>query len=279
MAIKVKPFSDRHAIRQVIIALEFAVPLSSSALLKLDSEAGEQLRIELPKFSKQEAITVNIGHMHTGALSRVVGAQPELNGLSYEAMAKDGTTAWALIIDANQVIVACGEYDRWAGTLDRAVRYLSLVIPHVLGASPIKVIALQYLDEFTSVESRKDFKPTDLFDEKTSYLVPHSLKCNESWHSHFGYFDVAKPPLSQKRLTNVNVTAAELGAKMQVQINCTHKLILADALKSGNDLFAQDGLIVQALGDLHVENKRVVGNLLRDDVKDAIKFYGDKKVG
>lgn len=278
MTLIVKPYSEKHAIRNVVFAFEFTNPLSTIALReirasKLHSRLIEDL--DLPQHSEQTAVTVNIG-AH-GAVPSFGSGTPELTGLTYAHSKPNGEAAWAVSIQSNALVVTCGDYQRWDGTWKKVSLFLAETLPSILSNTQINVIALQYLDEFSLHGSREDWDLKALFSKDSKYIPRNLTDIKGACHSHHGYFDFPESPDSYKRLTNINIGVTESGDALIAQIYSVHKCLLSSPLVgSVEELIGESGFIRKSFADLHKENKNIVGDLLNQEVKDKINFDGSK---
>ena len=277
LALNVKPYSERHAIKNVVFALEFAQPVQSDFLRAIRSgTVNEQLQAELPRVIEQKALVFNFTTVGTNLGAPVGGAPQPLGGLTYDKLRPNGEAEWAVTINQGMLLVNCGAYSRWNGIWPEAKKLLSMILPTVLEATSIGTVGLQYVDEFSSIGDKEAFRLDDLFAAHGRFIPPNLLECRGQCHSHHGYFEDVKEPVAGKILTNVNVDVLEQPSRMVASITGSHRCMPFAPLAMGgvDEMLADDGLITRIWNKLHRCNKGVIGNILTEEVKNAIAFDG-----
>lgn len=284
MAATIKPYGGKHAISNVLFFFEFSTPLPPHAFMDLleGTPLHEQLVEKLPRVSKQQQMMLNLAQGHGvdqqffggpfgGPFGTPFAPSGLISGIAFDRVKPNGEPALSVNIQANALIIACGEYERWAGLWAEVRKYLSILTPW-LGETKFSALSLQYTDAFKVSFPRGEAQSlTELFKPGTAYLPPTFTLLVDAFHSHHGYFSQPTFGLGGKLLTNVNVNVTETASVFDVQVTTAHKYqlfemfspVISGALNDQmNDVFQY----------LHDQNKVVVGDMLTDQVKDMISF-------
>jgi uncharacterized protein (TIGR04255 family) len=283
MAATIKPHGGKHAISNVLFLFEFSAPLPPHAFASLleGTELHDQLVEKLPRVSKQQQMMLNIpqgpgveqffGAPFPGPFAGPFGPAGPISGIAFDRVKPNGEPALSVNIQANALIIVCGEYVRWAGLWAEVKRYLSILVPW-LGDTKFSALSLQYTDAFKVSFPQGEAQPlTELFCAGNKYLPPTFTSLTDAFHSHHGYFSRPEFGLGGKLLTNVNVNVTETASVFDVQITTVHKYQLFEMFSpvARGELNDQMNDVFQYL---HDQNKLVVGDMLTDQVKDMISF-------
>lgn len=283
MAATIKPHGGKHAISNVLFLFEFSAPLPPQAFASLleGTQLHDQLVEELPRVSKQQQMMLNIPQgpgveQFFGAPFPIPFAGPfgpagPISGIAFDRVKPNGEPALSVNVQANALLIVCGEYVRWAGLWAEVRKYLSILTPW-LGDTKFSALSLQYTDAFKVSFPRGEAQPlTELFSLGNKYLPPTFASLTDAFHSHHGYFSRPEFGLGGKLLTNVNVNVTETASVFDVQITTVHKYQLFEMFDP-----VVDGQLNDQMNDvfqyLHDQNKLVVGDMLTDQVKDMISF-------
>ncbi|MFM0270898.1 TIGR04255 family protein [Paraburkholderia aspalathi] len=275
MALNLKPYSDKHAIKNVVFALEFSQPVQSDFLRSIrEGKVSEQLEKELPRVIEQKSLVFNFANFGTNLNVPVGGTPQPLGGISYDRLRPNGEAEWAVTINQMMILVTCGQYSRWAGIWPQLKSFLLALLPDVLTVTSIGVVGLQYLDEFSSIVRKEDFTLGDLFVANSEFLPSNLVKSRGQCHSHHGYFEDVEQPVSGKILTNINVDVVEQPSRMVVAITGSHRCTPVTPLAGmvAEELLRDDGIVTRIWEKLHQCNKRILGDILTPEVKALISF-------
>lgn len=277
MAATIKPFDEEHghAISNVLIVFEFAAPLPPHAFadLRAGGKLHESLKAGLPRVVEQQQMTINfnVGADHQ-MLTPPIQQHGMIGGISFDRMMPNGEAAMSVNIQANTLMIICGEYERWAKVSQEVERYLDILTPWL---SPISVssLSLQYTDTFKVSFGDGQVAPlTDLFSTGSRYLPPSFASISDSFHSHHGFFTDPDFGLDGKILTNINVNVTEIASKFDVNIVTLHKYVLSEMLPlivEGNGV---NPIVKPTFQYLHDQSKLVFGDLLTEPAKRLIKL-------
>jgi uncharacterized protein (TIGR04255 family) len=251
-------------------AFEFSTPLQAEVLTSLrQGEVHAKLLEQLPRHTEQRGVVINFGMPQL----QIPTPQPPLNGLLYDSLKPNGEPSWAVNILSNMLVVVCGEYSRWARVWERAQEFFMIVLPHILSATAIGTVGLQYTDEFGALGNKAQFTLNGVFNPESRFIPRNIIGAHGPCHSHHGFFEHIDTPSPSRVLTNVNVDVGEDSGKMKINITTAHRCIFASPIPGTSDqLLAANGVIGKTFAALHVLNKSVVGDILTTDVKAAINF-------
>lgn len=279
MAANIKPLGGKHAISNVLFVFEFSAPVPPHAFADLleGTPLHDQLIVELPRVSKQQQLLMNFpqnpeNQFFGNPFSQPFSPPGLISGIAFDRVKPNGEPALSVNIQANMLMIICGEYERWAGLWSEVKKYLTILAPW-LGDEKFSALSLQYTDAFKVNFPRGIAEPlTELFDSSTHFLPPTFTSLKDAFHSHHGYFTQPDYDLSGKLLTNVNVNVTETASIFDVQITTAHKYHLFEMFSP----VMADGSLNPKMSDvfqyLHDENKVVVGNMLSEQVKEMISF-------
>lgn len=277
MAATIKPYNEEHghAISNVLIVFEFAAPLPPHAFtdLRVGGKLHESLKADMPRVIEQQQIMINYSSSPEHQMFAPPIQQPGMiGGISFGRIQPNGEPAISVNIQANALMIICGEYERWAKVSQEVEKYLDILNPW-LAAISVSSLSLQYTDTFKVIFGNSPATPlTDLFSPESKYLPPNFSNLSDSFHSHHGFFSPPQFGLGGKLLTNVNVNATETASKFDVNIITLHKYILSEMLPLIVNRDKVNPAIKPALQYLHDQSKQVVGDLLTEPVKRLIKF-------
>lgn len=279
MAANIKPLGGKHAISNVLFLFEFSAPLPPHAFAGLleGTPLHDELVADLPRVTKHQQMLMNFPQNSDNQFFANPFAQPfsppgAISGVAFDRVKPNGEPALSVNIQANMLMIVCGEYERWAGLWAEVKKYLSILAPW-LGAGKFSALSLQYTDAFKVNFPRGAAEPlTELFDPSTRFLPPTFTSLRDAFHSHHGYFSQPEFGLSGKLLTNVNVNVTETGSVFDVQITTAHKYLLSEMFSPVTDAGALNPQMNDVFQYLHDENKVVVGNMLTEQVKELISF-------
>lgn len=267
-----RPYGEKHAIRNMAFAVEFERPLDSSQIKKALS-CHKILKDELPRKLERRAVTVNLDpELLAGAQS--ISGSPDLGGFTFDSLLPDGRARWSLTVAFKHLAVSCSEYTRWVEVWEKARRYIQHILPILLEERRVNAFGLQYVDEFLW-ESEEQFQAVFLFRDTSRYLVQNVFDLNNLWHSHHGYFmdsDVPAPH-RQHNVVNVDLLPGE-DVPLRARIGTTHKCIFDPS----NDIKAllgdeqSNGLISTHMDNMRQANKDILIDLLVENVAQRISL-------
>ncbi|MBI3530380.1 MAG: TIGR04255 family protein [Betaproteobacteria bacterium] len=265
--VTVTPAGGKHAIKNVIFALEWQTPLDPSVIAQI-SALHDKFREKLPRKLDQQAVTINIGAV---AQPPSTPAIPQIVGVIFDRTKPDGEPEWSINVNQNILIVQCGAYSRWIPIRDEAFTYFRSILPLTLEHHPISTIGLQYTDEF-AITGEFNNAPFDrIFDSKSRYIPQNASQLTDLWHNHHGFFERFEATTAHRRLTNVNVTLVNQADRRLVQIISSHKCLLDAPTADWRKLIeSQESILLTLFEKMHVLNKTIMCDLLNADIRKQI---------
>lgn len=272
MAATVRPYTDKHGIKSVVFALELVGAISAETLVAIkDGDAGATLKKSLPRVQEQRSIVLNFPMAPSGFNPGVDQTTQPLTGLQYDLIKPDGSTEWAVSIQQSMILITCGNYERWKAISEKAREFLKTIVPY-LGEIVVATVGLQYVDEFYSTVPKEQFKLSGLFSSTSRYIPQNIVGCNGPCHSHHGFFDTLEQPLA-RILNNINVNVLEETAAFRIEVVGAHRCMLRTQIGLNDIALLQpEGTIGAVWEKLHTHNKKIIGDMLIDEVKQAINF-------
>jgi uncharacterized protein (TIGR04255 family) len=261
----VKPAAGKHAIEVMALAVEWGVPISSDVIAEIRAlHAGStRLREFLPRVELLQGLTVSIGT--DGPLLGTAGA----GGIQLSRHSVDGTPTWLVHVRPDLLSCSCMEYDRWETTKPKALDVLTPVIALAVAQGyPMQAVGVQYQDAFRVETNSPISAARQLFLNGTAWLSPRIWLEDGPWHIHQGWFSAGMGGRLVHNVMNVDVTTDEQGCLFR--INGQHRMLALGHPKGANAIPILPSDVALALDSLHIENKRVLVQLLNQRVCDQI---------
>lgn len=270
-----RPVNQDHSINEVVFALQFAEDLSEDQLQTLRERGVEGL----PKIEAKRGYAFEIRDEEIPTPSKA----PELAEVLFSHYQSNGISDWRLRITRHFVSLSCFTYTRWHEVWPEALRTLrSIADTLITPQTPLKVIGLQYVDQFIYEGGGDDYRPDDIFRTESPYLTTKAIESGPLWHVHQGWFckpysETGYQLLKDGRLLNrLNINATQLEAYHQTSISHQMAFEFKSGVPKVDAVFDDDPSIVTVLMDyLHKDNKEVLQNLLSQSIQDQISLNGE----
>lgn len=259
------PCAGRHAIQTVSFGLEWDEPLTPTDFSSLRS-VGDALRDALPRVREERSVQIVISQppSHESPLG-----PPPVSGLILDSVGPDGRIKTELVIRQNLIAVNVNEYSDWEIVRDHAVSLFTPFLASLSSIRPIKVIGIQYLDNFAVEEKESKFRPADAFREKSRWLPEAAFQLSDLWHMHHGFFETLGEPTSHRRLTHLNVDLVKEQETKSLKILTAHRALIDNPIGDAGILLSENsrsGGLVHYLDTLHDLNVVMLKELLNDAV-------------
>lgn len=255
----ISPCHEKNAIQSVAFALEFIQEIAVDTLQQAMElhEKDEALRMDLVRVGKQEALNIQINN-------GVQVAHSELGGVSFESLSDTGNPLWTVQLHKKGIAVICRDYSRWEYVFPQAQAYFSKFL-FLVSEMDIGTVALEYVDEFLIDDIKLEWK-SELFNDKTKYIVNNIFETDDFWHSHHGFFTTSDKPLDYKVLNSVNIEYVS-----EVPSN-NYKVVIRTQHKSAVKLKIENSKIYEIIESNHALNKSILIDLLSENMLDRIKL-------
>ncbi|MBJ7313344.1 TIGR04255 family protein [Rugamonas sp. CCM 8940] len=261
----VKPAAGKHAIEVMALAVEWGVPVSSDVIAAIRAlhDGSALLREFLPRAEALQELTVSIGKDGPSV------GMAEAGGLQLSRHSADGKPTWLVQARPDLLSCSCMEYDRWEATKPKALDVLMPLIALVAAQDyPMQAVGVQYQDAFR-VDTNSPIAATrQLFLDGTAWLSPRIWSEDAPWHIHQGWFSAGMDGRLVHNVMNVDLTTDEQGCLLR--INGQHRMLERGHAKGASVIPIQPSDVALALDSLHIENKRVLVQLLSQSVCDQI---------
>ena len=272
-----QPFAGQHAIQSAALALDFSSELDIGEVGRLRA-AADLMKAEFPNIADQQRAMVQmaVGVGQSGLPTTTMDAGGFVMERRPPSLLPSAIPPQrSIIVNRESVIIVINDYTRWDKFKSDAERYLSSLLSSVNAQKAVASIGLQINDVFLWKADPADLDLAEVFAAKTPYLTPNVFsKDMLLWHSHHGYLKDEKSPAEHKQLTNINVARADVNGSQQLQILTSHKAIFARPLYKFLD--ANREKIASVLDCLHLENKRILGELLSTALQEKISLNKSK---
>ncbi|QUD86972.1 TIGR04255 family protein [Phenylobacterium montanum] len=265
-----EPINERHAIREVAFAFQFARPFNVEEIDTLAKDH-DAIRSELPKLQRPMFLQFFVGPDASQTLNTPPG------GANFESYKRDGTLDWRLSVTNNLLTVNCLTYTRWVDVWARAKHYISFAMPHLVKEdNAVSDIGLQYIDEFAWSGPIEEYDNRLILKAGGDNIPNSILGRGPLWHIHQGWFEPRERPLNGRLLNRMHVDALLVDDKHIVRFDSTLSLDIdeADRPTKCAALINEDGIADQVLSELHAVNKAVLGSYITDDLAKEIELVG-----
>jgi uncharacterized protein (TIGR04255 family) len=260
-----RPSHERHAIREVAFVLSFSRDFEPSELETI-LRAHERWRDELPKANRLSAQQIRI----TGTGAEVRPVEQPLNGISFEAVKRDGSLEWRFLLQGNRVIVNCLSYTKWESIWPVA-RGLFCHVPDLLAEENLGIIGcgLQYVNHFLWEGDPGDYKIQALF-KIPSYYLPDSVLNVEGplWHLHQGWFSHEGLVVPGRRLEKVKVDAIRQNEDHLTKVDITMRYDFEGVMKAREAFDRIDAVF----DDMHARIKKCLDGFLTEEMTRRISL-------
>jgi uncharacterized protein (TIGR04255 family) len=262
--ILVKPASGKHAIEAMAFAVEWERHLSDDVLATVMElwKNSDQLRAFLPRKEEIKGVKVQIGN--DGPAIDLDG----IGGLRLSRLKEDGSPTWIIDVRNNLLSCNCMDYDRWNTIKPQALEIMSPIVNLIFAQQyRIQAVGLQYQDTFRVETTTLNVATHRLFSEDSKWLSPHIWDEDKPWHIHQGWFSVGSTQRDCHNLFNLDVMTEQNDCLFR--INGQHRILSKRLDGASIEPLTPDD-ISSALEDLHLENKRVLHQVLDGRVRDQI---------
>jgi len=264
---KFEPIYAAHAIEQVAFMLRFEPAIEKTTFEEVQKLA-DAFKAELPIKSHFEGVTITPGAIPT-----------QSKGCVLSRTGPDGEIESELRLDHNSITFRTTRYSRWLDVWQHACKYLDVLIPVFVKGAKIEGIGLNYVDKFKWSGDVANCQPNKLLLKQSKYICPNVFEEPDFWHSHTGAF--RKIDGNTKRLMNINIDYLDEIRPLSLEQNESRRVVAITTVLT--DLFNQPGysnlevaaenavgFINEAMQKLHLENKKLLGEVINEDMKKRI---------
>lgn len=268
------PSAGDNAIQSAIFAVEWPLALPGKAVAgespieKVRDAVKKSLGDEFTHSDDMSEFTMSVGpHGVTHAVSQ----HSVVTGFVLQKRSNDGGVKRSISVFPDKVLIQINDYTRWSGVSSDVRRYFSVLTEHFWKNKPIAAIGLQFSDIFSWKSNPEELDLSEVFRDGCKMLPPNVLELRSLWHSHHGYITDKAVPFQGQQLDNVNISRIIQDGVHAIQMVCAHRFSFVDSFFA-NDVGKIDELL-NAYDALHVDNKRVFGDVFSDEVLSKLKDF------
>ncbi len=264
--------AETHSIEQAVVGLRLFEDAADEIFEKAVSVAdGLKEQFDLPGRLKLDAMALMGRQSITTGYRTQVQMQP---GFVFQLVNQDGSMNQELTVEPGAVTFRTRNYSRWSD-VESLVTGLLGPVGAALAEDDIQKVAVvefRCTDRFFTA----DGNPTELSNlvDRDSPLVPPFLLDRDGLlHSHIGWFEGESD--DGRTLVNLNIDLREDADRGRM----ANILQVISRHSSGvNGEFYGEGLwsdvLLQTFRDLHKRDKAILGNILKDELVEAINLEG-----
>ncbi len=250
-----RPLNEDHAIESVKFSVVFSSGILAQSILAVE-QSHDLWRESLPARSVADVSIESSGR---------TGNAP---GVFFAFVRPDGSPSWSMTVAVNKIDVECFLYSRWERVWTEARGYFVKVIEILSKTQPsleIGAVELTVKDVFVATE--KNY-PLDQLLKPCARLPEFIFHAGQAWHANSGWFEVREG--AHRTLHNLNCDATP--TQDATLINMSH--YQQGGMKSPINISANatniSKILEESMSTLHKANKRLMIELLRDEMASRI---------
>ena len=267
------PFSKRHAIAEVVFALQITPEITYDIRAAL-KKGHPKWQAFLPKFIDfQIAFEAGFGTLPGDRPPPSLPPPP----LQFARHGADGAVEWRLFISEGDIVVNCLTFVGWQEAWRRARDLFTKVSKILPNETAISSASLQYTNMFSWDEAVESYDVRKLLNEDSPRVPAAILECGPYWHLHQGWFSQADGlPEVARVLDRMNMDAVDDPTKGHVvKFESLYRLnFIADASPRLRKAFAvESGAIDSCFDDLHTRAKESLSDYLAADLRGRLNLH------
>ena len=281
---------DRHAIVDVVFALDFTPPPTPRTIRELLA-LHPKLKDEFPRKqeSKGRRIAISSEELETKNFQPEVG-DVILAGFTFDSLMEDGAVRRSITLENNGLRVTITDYESWDVTWARARKVFALMLPIIMEHSGVTAFHLHYHDRFIWEGAPNAFSSEQVFRTNSQFLSPHVFQVPELWHSYHGYFEYSNQPQNHQLLNVVEarlINSQSAGRPPEegpvADIRIIHRAVpgversgaKVTPINTFDEVLGGDGdngALDTYMNNMHDKNKWLLANLINDQLCDMINL-------
>ena len=265
------PYSGRHSIQEVVVAMHFRGIFSPEAIGQAHSRVQAELKEVLPRSAdiQMQQLQVNQG---------VVGQQQSrLGGFVLSKVKADAKPARVLRLVENNLTVNFLDYENWDSTLQDSLEHIRTVLTSLsLVDNPVIAFSLRYIDRYTfdgTFDGPQEEPQAEMLLRRGSeYVTERCFKAGPLWHCNSGWFEPREA--GDRILNQLNVGSAIVDQAPTVTVDHNAICQLKAPRQTVESLFqpssgAAAGL-ENVLNELHDRNGTILRDMLVQEMLEKI---------
>ena len=263
-----KPVNPAHAIQRAAAIFEFAEPITSFAVGKIENAVrAEAKRIGL---LKEEPLNTALFEIRPSGPPRP-GKSEQVGTLFQDVQGE--ISRQALSVMTASIRFETGIYTRWIAFREQLANFMQLSLPIIEQNVRIRQVGLEYVDLFIAASPGQPDAAL-ILDKKSRFLTQRAFDSHGPWHSHSGWFE-GETELS-RHLVNVDVDVADAQGPIDVRraINIrtyeAEQIIDFGHVRAGE--MTQLEPLLNCLDSLHTALKRHLSGILTNEARTMISL-------
>ena len=265
------PLGERHAIAEVVFALQVSPAITHADRASLKSEHARRWQAHLPRVVEPPTVALHVSR------SGEQPPPPPVPPLDFVRYKSDGKVDWRLHIQDESIAVNCLAYTRWQHiwTHARALfAHVSEVLPET---TVIASVALEYINLFSWNGATEDYDSRALLDEQSRWVPVSVFGHGPLWHLYQGGFRPNLEPLRGRILDRMHIDAIDdqHGGHLVKFENLLRFDFDGDsAVRPLKPAFSNATTVIDtSFEHLHDLAKKSLGNYLTADVQRTINLH------
>lgn len=195
----IRPCNEGNAIKVAAFAFEFEKEINEKILFDIINhyKSDDQFRLKFNDKKEHYGTSVQINNNVQQVLNNVIMA------VELQCQNKEGELTWSLQLRRNALVITCYKYTRWDNVISEVLAIVDSIFEFIKNES-IRIIAIEYLDEFNILNNSSDWKK-ELFKEESKYLTQNIFETKDLWHIHQGFFNYITEPLEFRLLSILEI--------------------------------------------------------------------------
>ncbi|WP_172600821.1 TIGR04255 family protein [Cereibacter sphaeroides] len=192
-------------------------------------------------------------------------------GVAFERVNPDGSIAWRMTFDNEQIVVNCLVYEGWEVTSPIVYQLFSSALT-AAGSTDLAISGLFYqtVDQFRWGGEVADYDVAQLLNVESDFVPAHIAKAGMLWHLHQGWFEDTDRPSAGPILKRIHFDATNdpLGG---IRMDTLVDKRLNQSIVAGD--FVSQREAVDVVEWLHEENKVVLRSFLTEETLQSINLH------
>lgn len=285
--LRFRPVNDAHAIAEVVFYCVFSPEFNNSAIDRLiNIKDIEEIKSFFPK---QNLIKATSSNINFDSLENTRFIVSDI-GVDLQSINRDGTISWMLRTTPDTISVHCFDYTRWNKIWEQARNFLHIAFNQIgVSSNFLSSVGLKYVDHFEFIGNPSEYN-SELLLKRSDYLHGKAFSSAERWHCSTGWFNQLNEQNNSDNfkfecLNQLDIVSGygQVSGTKRIIVTISHNQVISlldsnndidiDVLSFGGDAPSQeDSLLNKTFSELHQHNKKLLQNILTDDMGKKIKL-------
>ena len=266
------PLGERHAIAEVVFALQVAPGISHDDRANLKN-AHEKWHVLLPRVVEPPTVAL---HLSSPGEPPPPPPAPPLDFVRYKS---DGKLDWRLHFQDENIAVNCLAYTRWPHIWAQARALFTSVSEVLPETTLIASVSLQYVNVFFWNGTVEDYDSRALLNVESPCVPASVLGRGPLWHLHQGWFSPLTEPPGGRILDRVHIDAiADERGQYLVKFENLHRFDFGGdtPVRTIKAILSEAPMVLDASFErLHDRVKESLDDYLTADVQRSIDLHAE----